>query len=110
MDEATRLIESGYRSVSNRHRMVSRIDRPDWREHMARDHHRGFRGDPQRNLEEGMRWVRALGTGAADHYRRVLSKDTVTMLPQDVFDAVRKAGAGFGWGGVDEYREIVPGP
>lgn len=34
MDIAT-LIASGYARTSNRHGMVSRIDRPDWREHMA---------------------------------------------------------------------------
>ena len=104
MDEATRLIESGYRSVSNRHRMLSRIDRPDWREHMARDHTRGFRGDAQKNLDEGMRWVDLLGAGAADFYRRVLSKDTLSQIPQDVFDAVKRAGSA---GGDDGYREIV---
>ena len=107
-EEAARLVASGYRCVSNRHRTLSRLDRPDWREHMARDHTRGFRGDPQRNLDEGMRWVTVLGTGAADHYRRVMSKDTLEMVDKEVYDHVKRASPGFGWGGDDEYREVVP--
>jgi len=105
MDEATRLIDSGYRCTSNRHRMVSRLDRPDWREHMARDHTRGFRGDPQRNLDEGMKWVAVLGTGAADHYRRVLSRDKIERVPQEVYDRIKRIGA---HAGPDDYREIIP--
>ena len=107
MDEATRLIESGYRSISNSSRGVSRLDRPDWREHMAREHTRGFPGDPRKNFDEGMRWVEGLGEGAADYYRSVLSKDKLRNLPQDVYDRIRKAGHGSGWGGLSDYREII---
>lgn len=107
MDEATRLIESGYRCVSNRHRMVARIDRPDWREHMGREHTRGFRGDPQRNLEEGMRWVDLLGAGAADQYRRVFTKDTIEGVDKDVYDRM-KGDPRSAQLGADEYRELVP--
>lgn len=59
----------GYRRTSNRFGHLSRIDRPDWKEHMAQRH------SPW-SKEEGRAWVRALGDGASDHYRRVFSKDT----------------------------------
>lgn len=108
MDEADRLLASGYRCVSNRHRIVSRLDRLDWREHMAREHTRGFRGDPQKNLEEGMRWVRLLGSGAADYYRRVMSRDQLERIDQEVYMRIKRASPGFGWGGEDEYRDVVP--
>ena len=108
MDEATRLIESGYRSISNRHRGASRLDRPDWREHMARNHVDGFPGDPAKNYEDGMRWVTGLGPGAADVYRGVLSTDKLYDLPQDVHDRIRKAGNGSGWGGLDDYLDLIP--
>ncbi len=42
------LIASGYRAVSNRYRIVARIDREDWREEMARRHVAGFSGIPKR--------------------------------------------------------------
>lgn len=109
MDEATRLIESGYRAVSNKHRGVSRLDRPDWLEHMAYRHVEGFRGDPAANLADGMRWATGLGAGAADHYRRCHSGDMIYHLPDDVYDRVRKAGAGSGWGGLDRYVDAVDG-
>ena len=44
---------------------ATRIDRKDWREHMAAQHPRG------------MEWVKCLGNDAADHYRRVYSADTI---------------------------------
>lgn len=107
MDEATRLIESGYRTISNKHRGVARLDRPDWLEHMARHHVDGFPGDPARNLAEGMRWAKGLGKGAADHYRTCLANDKLYYLPAEVYERIRKAGAGSGWGGLDEYRDAV---
>lgn len=104
MDEAVRLTASGYRCISNRHRMVSRLDRADWRDHMAREHTRGFKGDPDGNLEQGMKWVAALGGGAADHYRRILSKDTIEQLPKDVYDRIKRDDAQTG---PDEYMDVI---
>lgn len=109
MDEASRLIESGYRAVSNKHRGVARLDRPDWLDHMARHHVDGFRGDPDANLAMGMKWATGLGTGGADHYRRCLSRDTIYDLPDAVFDRIRKAGLRGGGGGLDQYRDMVDG-
>ncbi|KAF2282292.1 hypothetical protein GH714_044136 [Hevea brasiliensis] len=44
--------------------MVSRIDRADWKETMAKTH------------VNGMKWVNALGEGSAeDYYRRCISRD-----------------------------------
>lgn len=67
------LIARGYRRVSRRFGHVARVDRPDWREELARRH---SPWDPE---GEGMRWVNALGDGAADFYRRGYSKDVVVL-------------------------------
>jgi len=72
------LIEMGYRRTSNRHGLISRIDREDWREEMARKH------SPW-SFEEGMNWVKALSFtpgGAEDHYRRCYSRDCITVTPE----------------------------
>lgn len=68
---AEHLTARGYRRTSRRYGMVSRIDRPDWIAVLA-DHlhltveeaHRRWRLSPQQ-------WE--------DFYRRVLSKDTITI-------------------------------
>ena len=67
------LLARGYSVVSRRYQAVARIDRPDWRDVMAQDY-------APWNLVEGVVWVASLGDrGAADHYRRVYSKDTLTV-------------------------------
>jgi hypothetical protein len=63
------LIARGYRVTSRKHVMLSRIDRPDWKRHMANLH------SPW-SVDEGLEWVAALGDyHAEDHYRRVYSQD-----------------------------------
>ena len=74
MKTAQQLINAGYRRTSNSYRMVSRVDRPDWKEHMAKQH------SPW-SFEDGMKWVNGLGSSASDHYRRVYSKDTLMVSP-----------------------------
>lgn len=69
----TQARQRGYCVVSREHWRVSRIDRPDWREVMARDH---APWDPD---GEGRSWVEALGALAGDHYRRVYSRDSVSL-------------------------------
>lgn len=72
---ADELITQGYRRVSNLHRMLARIDRPDWLEFMAKEMNR----TPADFMLDGSR------EGAPvwkDHYRRVYSKDTVS-LPRE---------------------------
>ena len=62
----------GYRVVSRKYGMISRIDRKDWKEYMAKQH------APWDAEGEGIKWVQLLGDrAAADHYRRVYSKDTL---------------------------------
>jgi len=63
------LIAAGYCVTSRKHCEVSRVDRPDWREYMAKQHAPWCR-------KEGMAWVDAMGVGAEDHYRRVYSRDS----------------------------------
>ena len=68
---AKELMEMGYRVTSRKWGLVSRIDRPDWKEYMAKHH-------SPHSLEEGLEWVKLLGeAGAEDHYRRVYSEDTL---------------------------------
>lgn len=72
--DANTLIQLGYRVTSNKHRMVARIDRDDWMEHMAKEH------SPWDWEGEGMKWINGMGLrSAADHYRRVYSKDKLTV-------------------------------
>jgi hypothetical protein len=66
-------IKAGYRITSRKYGSVSRIDREDWKEYMAEQH-------APWDIEEGRRWVKGLGDRvAADHYRRVYSKDHIDL-------------------------------
>lgn len=83
------LIRRGYRRVSNKYRIVSRIDRPDWREFMAKEH---APWDPQ---GDGMGWVFLLGRqagSAEDHYRSVYSKDNIENIPNEIFKQIPGSG------------------
>lgn len=87
--DAKELAKQGYRRTSNRHGMLARVDRPDWKAYMA------LRHSPWDPEGEGRRWVEALGNGAADHYRRVYSGDVITVprkiagkVPSSCWDAV----------------------
>jgi hypothetical protein len=103
--EARRLIASGYCPTSNRYRMLSRLDRPDWLQHMAYLHTKGFPGSDAKNLAEGMRWATGLGGGAADFYRRVHSRDTIE-VNEAVFREVKKVHSS-NWPGVNDYRDLA---
>ena len=60
--------KAGYCIISRKSpTWAARIDREDWREHMASQH------------SNGMKWVLALGDMAADHYRRCFSKDVIVV-------------------------------
>lgn len=70
--EAQRLMALGYRRTSWGHRLVSRIDRPDWLMVLAKELRRApadfyVPGEPQ----PAGSWC--------DHYRRVCSKDNITV-------------------------------
>ena len=69
------LISKGYRRTSCRFGSISRVDRPDWREYMARKH-------APWDINEGIAWVDSLGNRAGDFYRRVLSKDHKDVGPE----------------------------
>ncbi|KVR21647.1 hypothetical protein WK13_34480 [Burkholderia ubonensis] len=74
--EVQRLKAQGYCRTSNKWGLLSRIDRPDWQQHMAERH-------CPWSAEQGMKWVRGLGKDAEDQYRRVYSQDSIT-VPRDV--------------------------
>ena len=63
------LIDSGYRRVSRRHGMIARIDREDWMDHLA--------GELHTTVDK----IRSSPQVYADLYRRLYSKDVVTMHP-----------------------------
>jgi hypothetical protein len=85
---ANELAARGYRRVSNRHRLVSRIDRPDWVERLARVLQRA----PADFYVPG----EAIPAGNwCDHYRRCLSTDvievdvdTFRLIPGSGYDQV----------------------
>ena len=87
------LKKSGYRVVSRRHCQASRIDRPDWREYMAKKH---SLWDPK---GQGMDWANSPGMG--DQYRRVYSKDVIILTPS-MLKLLPGSGAG-----PDTYFELV---
>lgn len=70
-DEADRLFEKGYRRISWSYRLVSRIDRKDWKEVLAKR--------LGSTLEEGLERVEKLGGRARDLYRRSESKDRLVV-------------------------------
>ena len=68
-----KLVELGYRVVSRKHKHVSRIDRPDWKDLVANyfcawDINEGY--EHMENFSE---------CGNEDTYRRMLSKDVLTV-------------------------------
>lgn len=67
------LTERGYRRTSRKHGMVSRIDREDWIDILAE--HLIL---PRAEL---MKRIRGFPGMWQDYYRRVLSKDKVTLNP-----------------------------
>jgi hypothetical protein len=86
MTEVVRLTLAGYCRVSNKYRTVSRIDRPDWKEYMAKQH-------CPWDVTEGMEWVELLARqgDAEDFYRRVYSRDKVT-VSEETFYALPRSG------------------
>lgn len=82
-ERADVLTSLGYRRISRKYGIVSRIDRPDWREVLAAYH------------PYGMAWVNGMSIGeAADHYRRRRSNDKLEigdvalLVPKSNFDPV----------------------
>lgn len=67
-----KLVSQGYRRTSRRHRIVSRIDRPDWVQVLAKE----LRRAPADFYVPGEKEPAA---NWADYYRRCLSKDTQTL-------------------------------
>jgi hypothetical protein len=70
-EEAQKLMSLGYRVTSRKHTTLSRVDKSDWKEVMAKSH-------CPYDIEEGRAWVNVLSEREAeDFYRRVISKDRV---------------------------------
>lgn len=78
----------GYARTSNRHRMVSRIDRADWREHMAERAYPAKYG----HADKGRAWVKAMGVRAGDQYRRVYTEDTIEGVPASIYNKLPNSG------------------
>lgn len=75
-EEATAM---GYRRISNTYRLVARIDRPDWLEHMATT----LRRAPADFYVRGRPTLTEVDGGWCDYYRRCHSKDRVTLAPNE---------------------------
>ena len=73
MIDIPRLIEMGYRRVSNKYGTVSRVDRPDWIHFLALE-----LNIPIEILSD---IYNKRSNNYANHYRRVFSKDRVTLDP-----------------------------
>lgn len=71
----------GYAIISRASCWAARIDRQDWREHMAASH------------ASGMQWVKALGASAGDQYRRCQSRDVI-VVPQSWVRLLPNSGSG----------------
>lgn len=109
--EALRLHLSGYCPGSNKYRIVSRIDRADWREHMAVEHTKGFSNRTEAEAQ-GRRWVQGLGdASAASFYRSCVTEDKIEPVCPEVFKELKRldttAGGGFGWGCWVDFRPLV---
>lgn len=90
------LDDKGYAITSRKYRSANRLDRPDWREHMAKSH------APWDPTGDGMSWVRSLdqhGHSAADFYRRCHGSDEIT-VPEHLVKYVAKSNTG-----PREYKE-----
>lgn len=67
------LIAQGYRRISGKYGIVSRIDREDWKEYMAAKY-------APLDIERGRKWVNCLAEWSAeDNYRRCNSKDVLEL-------------------------------
>jgi hypothetical protein len=84
--EADKLIAAGYRRTSNRYRIVSRIDRSDWVEILARHLHRA----PADFYVPG---EHSPSADWCDYYRRCLSADGFKGVTSEVFALI----PGSGW-------------
>lgn len=80
---AKELMGQGYRRVSSKSGVLSRVDVEDWKNKMSNDH-------APWSKEEGDRWVMILGDSAADHYRRVYSNDKI-QVPLEVSKNVKSS-------------------
>ena len=79
---------AGYCITSRYHRLANRLDRKDWREHMAQQH---APWDPEGT---GMSWVTCMGdSNAADHYRRCYSEDKI-VVPEEWVKPLGNSGSG----------------
>jgi len=78
---AQELVDQGYYPVSNSYRMLHRIDRADWLQHMARHMNLTVADFYKHDGTLGERW--------GEHYCRVHSKDGKT-VDQETYQAVKK--------------------
>jgi len=86
---AQELIAKGYRRVSSRHRIVTRIDREDWKERLAADLGRSVADLYIMGSNGGVPVVgRAVAGQWCDYYRRVMSRDKIEGVPEDVFKLI----------------------
>lgn len=98
--DAKKLADRGYRRTSTKHRMVSRIDREDWLEVLARHLHRSV-------AELYIQGTNTISPNWTDYYRRVLSKDTLMNIDPEVHRAI-PGSSGDGCGYVPPFTTAPP--
>lgn len=105
---AKALTEVGYRRVSNKYCMLARIDRPDWLDVLAAhcgraraDFYIMEQPDSSKLGTAPYAMSDEVGSSWKDFYRRVLSKDVITVSPE-----VSKLVPPSGWDSV-EYIEVI---
>lgn len=72
-NQVQQMIAEGYCRISRKHMIIARIDRKDWRLHLARTYF------PWDVMGHGMHWANS--SSMDDFYRRCESKDEITLHP-----------------------------
>lgn len=73
-EKATELTKRGYRRISNKYGLLSRIDRPDWKHEVAK------RFCPY-NFKQGLKRVESYDVSSMeDFYRRNCSEDKIEVM------------------------------
>lgn len=83
--DPAKLKAMGYRRISNRHRIIARIDEPQWVQIMAEE----LRRAPADFYVPGDKLPAA---NWDDYYRRVISRDRVSDIPESVFRQIPLSG------------------
>ena len=98
--DAQKLINQGYRKISNKYRTISRVDKKNWVSIIYKDHfgHKNigiyravetfYNGKSIREFGFMKETVEYEAKLIADNYRRCYSKDVITDVPIEIFTKI----------------------